>query len=171
MLRKSDLALQISTETKGSPILVVVQGLDWSCIQCFASTGEASSAEDSHWLTAQAGYKPVIELCGGTEIGGAFLSGSMLQPQAPATFSTPTLGIYPPQREKQLFMVCTRDCFTGHVWVQKDQSCNAFPGWAVRLCMHGDLQCRFWLLINRLMSQIRWSERHKYPLCDGSWQT
>lgn len=30
--------------------------------------------------------------CGGTEIGGGFLSGCLLQPQAPSTFSTPTLG-------------------------------------------------------------------------------
>lgn len=28
----------------------------------------------------------------GTEIGGAFLSGCLLQPQAPSTFSTPTFG-------------------------------------------------------------------------------
>lgn len=70
----------------------VLQGLDWGCIKCFASTGEASSAEDSHWLTAQAGYKPVIEICGGTELGGAFLGGSMLQPQAPASFSIPSIG-------------------------------------------------------------------------------
>lgn len=69
-----------------------LKGLDWGSIKCFASTGEASSAEDSHWLTTQAGYKPVIELCGGTELGGAFVSGSMLQPQAPAAFSTPCLG-------------------------------------------------------------------------------
>ena len=69
-----------------------MQGIDWSCIRCFASTGEASSAEDSHWLTAQAGYKPVIEMCGGTELGGTFIAGSMLQPQAPATFSMPSLG-------------------------------------------------------------------------------
>jgi acetyl-CoA synthetase len=34
----------------------------------------------------------VIEYCGGTEIGGGFLSGTVLQPQAASTFSTPTLG-------------------------------------------------------------------------------
>jgi hypothetical protein len=41
---------------------------------------------------ARAGYKPVIEICGGTEIGGGFLAGSMLQPQCPSTFSTPSIG-------------------------------------------------------------------------------
>lgn len=40
---------------------------------------------------ALAGYRPVIEYCGGTEIGGAFLTGTMLQPASPSTFSTPAL--------------------------------------------------------------------------------
>lgn len=31
----------------------------------------------------------------GTEIGGAFLSGSMVQPQAPSCFSTPVMGCWP----------------------------------------------------------------------------
>lgn len=39
-----------------------------------------------------AGYKPVMEYCGGTEIGGGFLGGTMVQPQAPSHFSTPTIG-------------------------------------------------------------------------------
>jgi hypothetical protein len=30
--------------------------------------------------------------CGGTEIGGGYLTGTLLQPQAPSAFSTPTLG-------------------------------------------------------------------------------
>ena len=68
------------------------QGLQWAALRCFSSTGEASAPEDYHWLMAMAGYKPVIEICGGTEIGGGFLAGSMLQPQCPSTFSTPTMG-------------------------------------------------------------------------------
>ena len=68
------------------------QGLQWAALRCFSSTGEASAPEDYHWLSAMAGYKPVIEICGGTEIGGGFLAGSMLQPQCPSTFSTATMG-------------------------------------------------------------------------------
>ena len=68
------------------------QGLQWAALRCFSSTGEASALEDYHWLMTMAGYKPVIEICGGTEIGGGFLAGSMLQPQSPSTFSTPTMG-------------------------------------------------------------------------------
>lgn len=40
----------------------------------------------------RAHYKPVIEYCGGTEIGGAFVSGSLLQPQSLSSFSTPAMG-------------------------------------------------------------------------------
>ena len=40
----------------------------------------------------RAHYKPVIEYCGGTEIGGGFVTGSLLQPQSLAAFSTPALG-------------------------------------------------------------------------------
>ncbi|ONK69440.1 uncharacterized protein A4U43_C05F22910 [Asparagus officinalis] len=66
--------------------------LDWSSIRCFSSTGEASSVDEYLWLMGRAYYKPVIELCGGTEIGGGFISGSLLQPQALAAFSTPAMG-------------------------------------------------------------------------------
>jgi acetyl-CoA synthetase len=69
-----------------------LDGIDWSAIRCFSSTGEASSPDEMHWLMARAGYKPVIEYCGGTEIGGGYISGTVVQPQAPATFSTPALG-------------------------------------------------------------------------------
>ncbi|KAH7279455.1 hypothetical protein KP509_37G020300 [Ceratopteris richardii] len=65
---------------------------DWSSIRCFSSSGEASNEDDYLWLMGRANFKPVIEYCGGTEIGGAFVTGSMLQPQALSTFSTPTMG-------------------------------------------------------------------------------
>ncbi|KAL6782506.1 hypothetical protein ACKKBG_A07040 [Auxenochlorella protothecoides x Auxenochlorella symbiontica] len=69
-----------------------MQGLDWSALRCFSSTGEASAPEDSLWLSARGGYKPVVEYCGGTELGGAFMSCTLVQPQAPSTFSGPVLG-------------------------------------------------------------------------------
>ncbi|XP_078443646.1 acyl-activating enzyme 17 isoform X2 [Wolffia australiana] len=67
-------------------------GVDWSSIRCFSSTGEASSVEEYLWLMGRANYKPVIEYCGGTEIGGAFVTGSLLQPQSLSSFSTPAMG-------------------------------------------------------------------------------
>lgn len=59
---------------------------------CFASTGEASSVDEYLWLMGRACYKPIIEYCGGTEIGGGFVTGSLLQAQALAAFSTPAMG-------------------------------------------------------------------------------
>lgn len=38
----------------------------WRALRCFSSTGEASNANDYAWLMALAGYKPVVEYCGGT---------------------------------------------------------------------------------------------------------
>lgn len=70
-----------------------LEGIDWSCIKNFSSTGESSNAEDMFWMMSKAGYKPVIEYCGGTEIGGGYLTGTMVQPAAPACFTTPALGL------------------------------------------------------------------------------
>ena len=70
-----------------------MHGLDWSAIKLFSSTGECSNAGDMRWLMEQAGGKPVIEYCGGTEIGGAYLTGTLTLPCAPGVFNTPTLGL------------------------------------------------------------------------------
>ena len=65
---------------------------DWSKIRCFSSTGEAANAEDMFYLSALAGHKPIIEYCGGTEIGGGYLSSTVVQPNVAAAFSTAALG-------------------------------------------------------------------------------
>lgn len=67
-------------------------GCDWSSVRCFSSTGEASSPDDMLWLMARAGWRPVIEYCGGTELGGGYVSGSRVQAQVASAFSTPTFG-------------------------------------------------------------------------------
>lgn len=70
-----------------------VEASDWSKVRLFSSTGEASNAEDMAYLMGLAGPKPVIEYCGGTEIGGGYITGTVLQSAVPATFTTPTLGL------------------------------------------------------------------------------
>lgn len=70
-----------------------MRGLDWSHIRCYSSTGESSNPQDYLWLMARAGYKPVIEYCGGTEIGGGYFTGAMVQPASPSTFSTCACGL------------------------------------------------------------------------------
>ena len=70
-----------------------MQGLDWSAIKAFSSTGECSTPQDMLFLMSLAEYKPIIEYCGGTEIGGGYLTGTVVQPCAPSTFTTPALGL------------------------------------------------------------------------------
>ncbi|GBG62105.1 hypothetical protein CBR_g28576 [Chara braunii] len=69
-----------------------IDQVDWSKIRCFSSSGEPSNASDYLWLMAKGHYAPVIEYCGGTEIGGAYITGSLVQSQALASFSTPAMG-------------------------------------------------------------------------------
>ena len=70
-----------------------VSRADWGALRCFGSTGEASSPDDYAWLAARARYVPALEVCGGTECGGGYASGSLLAPWSPSTFSTPAFGV------------------------------------------------------------------------------
>ncbi|BAY23619.1 AMP-dependent synthetase and ligase [Calothrix sp. NIES-2100] len=70
-----------------------MQGLDWSSIKAFSSTGECSNPQDMLFLMSKAGYKPIVEYCGGTEIGGAYITSTVVQPSAPSTLTTPALGL------------------------------------------------------------------------------
>lgn len=74
------------------------------CVKVFSSTGEPSNAEDYFYLMILGKFRaPVIEYCGGTEIGGGYITGSVVQPASPATFTTPSLGLgfYLLNQEKQ----------------------------------------------------------------------
>lgn len=63
-------------------------------VRVFSSTGEPSNAEDYLYLMWLNHFQaPVIEYCGGTEIGGGYLTGTVVQPAAPATFTTPAMGL------------------------------------------------------------------------------
>ncbi|XP_020582647.1 probable acyl-activating enzyme 18, peroxisomal isoform X2 [Phalaenopsis equestris] len=68
-----------------------MDGLDWTKIRVFGSTGEASDIDDDLWLSSRAFYKPIIECCGGTELSSSYIQGSLLQPQAFGAFSTPSM--------------------------------------------------------------------------------
>jgi len=63
-------------------------------VRLFSSTGEPSQVEDYLYLMWLCAFKaPVVEYCGGTEIGGGYMTGSVVQAASPATFTTPALGI------------------------------------------------------------------------------
>jgi acetyl-CoA synthetase len=69
-----------------------MEDCDWSAIRCLSSTGEASNPEDMSYLSWLSGCKPIIEYCGGTEIGGGYVSSTVVQPNVAGAFSTPTVG-------------------------------------------------------------------------------
>lgn len=69
-----------------------MEGVDFSAIRAFSATGECSNAEDMHYLMALAGYRPILEYCGGTELAGGYLLSTLVEPVAPATFNSATLG-------------------------------------------------------------------------------
>jgi acetyl-CoA synthetase len=71
-----------------------MRGRRWRSVRAFSSTGEPSGREDTLWLMSRTDYRaPVIEYLGGTEIGGGHITGTLVQPASPATFTTPALGI------------------------------------------------------------------------------
>lgn len=70
-----------------------MEEFDWHSIKVFSSSGECSNVEDMTYLMNLAGNKPVIEYCGGTEIGGAYISSTVIEKNYPALFSTPTMGL------------------------------------------------------------------------------
>jgi len=66
---------------------------DWTSIKVFSSTGECSNAEDMHYLSMLAGYKPIIEYCGGTEIGGAYITSTVIEDNVASCFTCPAYGM------------------------------------------------------------------------------
>ncbi len=70
-----------------------LEAVDWSGVRILSSTGEASNPSDMAWLAETAGGRPIIEYCGGTEIGGGYLTSTVLHPSVPSHFTTPALGL------------------------------------------------------------------------------
>ena len=99
-------------EQSSSRTPCAVNGFDWNTIRAFSSTGECSNPAEMLFLMSLAGYKPVIEYCGGTEIGGGYITGTRVQPAVPSTFTTPALGL-----DFQLFDDNGRPTENGEVFI------------------------------------------------------
>lgn len=69
-----------------------MEKFDWENIKCFSSTGEVSNPVEMEYLMQLANNKPVIEYCGGTEIGGGYVTSTVVQPNIASTFSSQALG-------------------------------------------------------------------------------
>lgn len=70
-----------------------MEGLNWQHIKAFSSTGECSNPEDMFYLMWLAHYKPVIEYCGGTEIGGSYITSTIVENNYPSLCTTPAMGM------------------------------------------------------------------------------
>lgn len=70
-----------------------MEGLNWESIKVFSSTGECSNPQDMLYLMYLAGYKPIIEYCGGTEIGGAYITSTVIEKNYPSVLTTPAMGL------------------------------------------------------------------------------
>lgn len=69
-----------------------MESVNWETMKCFSSTGEVSNPTDMSFLMDLGGNKPVIEYCGGTEIGGGYLTSTVVQDNRASTFSAKALG-------------------------------------------------------------------------------
>lgn len=70
-----------------------MEGLNWETIKVFSSTGECSNPQDMLYLMSLAGYKPIIEYCGGTEIGGAYITSTVIEKNYPSVLTTAAMGL------------------------------------------------------------------------------
>lgn len=70
-----------------------MESFDWSSIKVFSSTGESSQVDAMVYLSSLANIKPIIEYCGGTEIGGGYVSSVVVLPNVPAAFNSPAVGL------------------------------------------------------------------------------
>jgi acetyl-CoA synthetase len=64
-------------------------------LRAIGSTGEPWNIDPWHWCARHVGKDrvPIVNISGGTEIGGSLLCGSTYLPVKPASFSGPTLGV------------------------------------------------------------------------------
>jgi acetyl-CoA synthetase len=72
-------------------------GFDWSHLRTYSSSGEASNSDDYAWLMKlnqpDGSSRPIIEYCGGTEIGGGYAASTVIDPHRPSEFNAIAMGI------------------------------------------------------------------------------
>ncbi|APW63478.1 AMP-binding protein [Paludisphaera borealis] len=132
------------------------EGLDWSRVRAFSSSGEASNAHDYHWLMhlnqREGVTKPIVEYCGGTEVGGGYLSNNLVTPQQPSEFNGKTMGCdfvvlddqgrpCPPAESGEVFLVAPALGLSTRLLNGDNEAIyfNDCPRWAGKtLRRHGD---------------------------------
>ena len=88
------LVLSIAANWRNSR---AADGFDWSSLRCFSSSGEASNPDVYGWLMGlnqpPGVLKPIIEYCGGTEIGGGYVCCRQNAELRPSQFNCQAMGI------------------------------------------------------------------------------
>ena len=71
-------------------------GFDWSALRTYSSSGEASDPHDYGWLMKlnqpDGSSRPIIEYCGGTEIGGGYVTSTVIEAHRPSEFNAEAMG-------------------------------------------------------------------------------
>ncbi len=72
------------------------EGFDWSHLRTYSSSGEASDPHDYGWLMKlnqpDGSSRPIIEYCGGTEIGGGYVTSTVVEAHRPSEFNAKAMG-------------------------------------------------------------------------------
>ncbi|MFI6011161.1 AMP-binding protein [Streptomyces sp. NPDC051243] len=142
-----------------------------SRLRVLGSTGEPWTEDAWHWYFAEFGGKrcPVINICGGTEVGGSLLASAPTLPQSPCGFAGPCLGIaaaieddsgaQPP--EGQVGELVVRRSWPGMtqgLWRARERFAQTYFGRRPGRWSHGDLVSRTgdeWFVHGRLDDVIK----------------
>ncbi|MCX4706076.1 AMP-binding protein [Streptomyces sp. NBC_01373] len=150
-----------------------------SRLRLLASTGEPWTEAAWRWYFADFGGKrcPVINICGGTEVGGSLLASAPTLPQSPGSFSGPCLGIdaaieddqgtEPP--EGQVGELVVRRSWPGMtrgLWRARERFAHTYFGRRPGRWSHGDLVSRTgeeWFVHGRLDDVIKLAGKRLGP--------
>ncbi|MBC2903719.1 AMP-binding protein [Streptomyces cupreus] len=140
-------------------------------LRILGSTGEPWTEEAWHWYFAEFGGKrcPVINICGGTEVGGSLLASAPTLPQSPCGFAGPCLGIDAAVEdasgaevpEGQVGELVVRQSWPGMtlgLWRSRARFAQAYFGRRPDRWSHGDLVSRIgeeWFVHGRLDDVIK----------------
>ncbi|WP_409468112.1 AMP-binding protein [Streptomyces sp. HC307] len=135
-------------------------------VRVLGSTGEPWTEEAWRWYSAEFGGKrcPVINICGGTEVGGSLLASAPTVPQSPCGFAGPCLGIDAAIEDEagaevdegRLGELVVRRSWPGMtrgLWQARERFADAYFGRRPGRWSHGDLVSRSgdeWFVHGRL---------------------
>jgi acetyl-CoA synthetase len=151
---------------------------DLSTLRAFASTGEAWDMPSWTWLFETVGNKqrPILNYCGGTEIGGGFLANYTIMPMAPTSFAGPILGNdmdvldadgNPTEGIGEIVVRNTWPGMTHAFWREPDRYLKAYWDRWPGIWLHGDLASvdanGFWHIHGRSDDTIKVAGRRVGP--------